>query len=64
MARRPNILRPISLHTTFPEDLMAKIDLYLFSKLEGRVPVGARQRFLIERVEEFFTPHPFEDKPK
>lgn len=52
--RPPNVLRPSKLTTYLPEDLRAKLDLYLYSEIEGRVPHGAYARFLAERVKEFF----------
>lgn len=52
--RRPNIIRPVKLTTTFPEDVHAKLHLHLYSKVEGRVPKGAIQAFLIERIREYF----------
>jgi hypothetical protein len=55
MTGRPLILRPIKLTTTLPEDVYAKLKLYLYSDIEGRVPKGAIQRFLIARINEFFT---------
>jgi hypothetical protein len=54
VAKPRSIIRPISLRTTFPEDTRAKLDLYLWSELEGRVPQGAYQRFLVARIREFF----------
>lgn len=54
--RPPNILRPTKLTTYLPEDLRAKLDLHLFSEIEGRVPHGAYSQFLAERVREFFAP--------
>lgn len=54
MTGRPNIIRPVKLTTCIPEDLRAKLDLYLYSHLEGRVPKGAYQKFLCERIREFF----------
>lgn len=57
MPRPQNILRPIRLHTAFPEDIRAKMDLHLFSQVEGRVPHGAYQQFLIRLVREFFEPN-------
>ena len=54
MGKPSNIIRPIALRTTFPEDVRAKLDLHLWSELEGRVPQGAYQRFLIARIREFF----------
>ncbi len=55
MSRPPNILRPIKLTTTLPEDIHAKLTLYLYSEAEGRVPAGAYQRFLVDRITEFFS---------
>lgn len=53
--RRPNVIRPIKLNISLPEDIRAKLDLYLYSEAEGRVPMGAYQRFFIERINEFFS---------
>lgn len=53
--KHPNIIRPIKLTTTFPEDIRAKLDIHLFSPSEGRVPQGAIQRFLLERIREYFA---------
>ena len=53
--RPANIIRPSKLTTTLPEDLRAKLDLHLWSELEQRVPVGAYQRFLVERIVEYST---------
>lgn len=55
MSRPPDILRPVRLHTTLPEDLHAKLTLYLFSPSEGKVPKGAYQKFLKDRIIEFFS---------
>lgn len=60
--RPPNTLRPAKLTTYLPEDLRAKLDLYLFSPVEGRVPHGAYTKFLAERVQEFFNPESGEAK--
>jgi hypothetical protein len=53
--RPPNITRPVKLTTTLPEDIRAKLDLFLYSELEGRVPKGAYQAFFLERIREFFA---------
>ena len=53
--RKPNILRPISLHTTLPEDIWLKLSTHLYSQVEGRVPKGAYHAFIIERIAEYFT---------
>ena len=55
MTRQPNVIRPIKLTTTLPEDVRAKLDLHLYSEAEGRVPKGAIQAFLIERIREYFA---------
>jgi len=53
--RRPNIIRPIKLTTTFPEDVRAKLDLHLYSEVEKRVPQGAIQRFMIDLINQYFA---------
>lgn len=53
--RRPNVIRPVRLHTTLPEDIRAKLDLHLYSELEGCIPTGAYQRFFLDRIREFFA---------
>lgn len=55
MARRPNLIRSVKLTVMIPEDLHAKLALYLYSESELRVPVGAYQRFFVERITEFFN---------
>lgn len=55
MSRKPNLIRTVRLDLGLPEDLRAKLDLLLFSPVEGRVPLGAYQRFFIERLNEFFN---------
>jgi len=54
MPRQPDIFRPIKLTTTLPEDIRAKLDIHLYSDLEGRVPKGAYQQFFIDRIRDFF----------
>ena len=54
MPRPPNVIRPSLLHLALPEDIRAKLDLFLWSDLEGRVPKGAYQRFFMERIQEYF----------
>ena len=58
--RRPDVIRPIKLTTTLPEDIRGRLDLHLYSELEDRVPKGAYQRFLIERIQEFFDSRPLD----
>lgn len=51
---RPSTDRPIRLTTALPESVSAQLSLHLFSPVEGRVPKGAYQSFLIERIKEYF----------
>lgn len=47
--------RPIMLHVALPLSIRTRLDLHLFSELEGRVPKGAYQEFFIERLQEYFS---------
>ena len=38
-----------------PLDVMNKLNAYLYSPVEGRIPVGAYRKFFIERINEFFA---------
>lgn len=58
MARPPSIIRSVKLTTMLPEDIWSRLTLHLYSELEGRVPVGAYQRFLVERIREYFEHAP------
>lgn len=42
------------LQTHLPESVRTRLDLFLFSEVEGRIPMGAYQEFLIQRINEFF----------
>lgn len=48
--RRPNIIRPVKMHISFPEDVLGKMMLKLYSKVEGRVPVGAYSTYVTNLV--------------
>src|ERR1700677_1212076 len=58
--RKPNIPPTAELHVRIPAPLKAKLDLHLWSPLEGRIPVGAYQRFMVDLLNEHFSM----DKPK
>lgn len=47
MPRRPNLERPVPLNLKLPESMRARLDLLLWSSVEGRVPRGAYQSFFI-----------------
>jgi hypothetical protein len=54
MARRPSVIPTVRLHTALPLDVRAKLDLFLYSEVEGKVPKDAISHFLAERIREFF----------
>lgn len=54
MPRRPNPIPDARLNLRLPEDIRTRVDLELFSAAEGRVPLGAYQRWFIERIQEYF----------
>lgn len=49
----PAVFRNIAL----PEPLANKLDLHLFSEVEGRVPHGAYKVFFSDLLEQFFEQH-------
>lgn len=54
MPKPPNVIRPYRLNINIPEDLKVKIDLHLWSEVEGRVPHGAHRAFFIQLANEYF----------
>lgn len=54
MARPRKIDRPIEKTISFPESLVARVELELYSELEGKVPFGAWQKFLVGLIEDHF----------
>lgn len=50
MPRPRKIDRPIEKRVTLPESLVARVELELYSDLEGKVPFGAWQRLLMELI--------------
>ena len=55
MPRRPDVDRPVALKLMLPETIRARLDLELFSDLEGRVPQGRYQEFFLARIQEYFA---------
>ncbi len=45
------IQRPIRVHTTFPEDIYGRVLLKLYSPVEGKVPKGAMQTYLLGLIQ-------------
>jgi hypothetical protein len=55
MARQPSIIRQQKINLSLPEDIYARLNLHLYSDIEGCVPRGAYQKFFIERIQEYFS---------
>ena len=46
MPRPRKAIPSVEKNVCLPRDIVAKVDLMLFSELEGRVPFGAWQKYL------------------
>lgn len=55
MPRKAEVDRPIRIETTLPTSEYSRLMLHLHSDLEGKVPKGAFQTWLRERIAEFFN---------
>lgn len=53
MPRPKNIIRPVNLKTSLPEDLRTWLDIHLWSETELRVPHGAYQRLIVHLLREY-----------
>lgn len=49
MPRPRKAIRPIEKNISLPQDVVARVDLELYSEIDGKVPFGAWQKF-IERL--------------
>lgn len=54
MARPKKTIRSVPMNICLPEDLAAKVELSLFSEVEGKVPFGAKQEFFSKLVRDHF----------
>lgn len=63
MPRRAAIIPNRSFHTTVPDDLLAKLDLLLWSDVEQCVPRGAYQTFLCDKIRETLEHRPLDLAP-
>lgn len=55
MSRTPKIVPSVKVKISFPVDVLAKLNLHLYSELEGKVPFAAHQRFFVDRITEYFN---------
>jgi hypothetical protein len=51
MARPRKTDRPIEKNISLPQSIVVRVELELFSTLEGRVPFGAWQRYIVSLIE-------------
>jgi hypothetical protein len=54
MPRPKRTIRTVVLKAALSEDLAARVQLHLFSEVEGKIPLGAYQLFFTELVSRFF----------
>lgn len=54
VARPRNAIPSRDLHLMLSEQDAARLDLYLYSEAEQRIPFAAKQRFFTERLREYF----------
>lgn len=47
MARPKRTDRPIEKNLSLPSSIVARVELELYSELEGRVPFGAWQKYIV-----------------
>lgn len=54
MARPKSVKKSVSKNLCLPEELVCRVDLELYSPLEGRVPMGAWKAFISKLLREHF----------
>lgn len=54
MARPKKTLATVSKNIRIPEDLAARMELELYSELEGKIPYGAQHEFFTKLLREYF----------
>lgn len=54
MPRPKNLDPTIYIRVGLPQLLWTRLNLFLFSEIEGRVPLGKYQEFFVSRIQEFF----------
>lgn len=55
MPRPARTLRTVQKNIALPEDLAAKLELHLYSEVEGRVPFGAQSAFFSQLLTDYFN---------
>lgn len=55
MPRAKNTIPTLQLNVAIPTDLMGKLELYLFSEVEGKVPHGAKSELVSNLLRQHFN---------
>lgn len=55
MPRPASTVRRISKNISLPEDIIARMEIDLFSEAEGRIPVGAQSRLIEQLLREHYN---------
>lgn len=55
MPRAKNTVPTLQLNVAIPTDLMAKLELFLYSEVEGKVPHGAKSELIVNLLRNHFT---------
>jgi hypothetical protein len=62
MARPKKTFRTVPKNICLPEDLVAKLELELYSEVEGKIPFGAQQEFFTKLLRDYFDNKYFPEK--
>ena len=54
MGRPSKTLRSVQKNIAIPEDLCARLELELYSEVEGRIPHGVQQAFFEKLLRDYF----------
>ena len=54
MSRPKKTVRTVFKNIGLPEDLVVKMELELYSEVEGRIPLGAQQDFFTRLLRDYF----------
>jgi hypothetical protein len=63
MARHANIIPSKQLNLALPLPIFTRLNIQLYSELEGRVPHGAFSRFMIDLLQQRFSQHQIDLAP-
>lgn len=50
MPRMKQVIRPVEKHISLPENLVAMVEVELYSEIEGKVPFGAWKNYVEDLI--------------